>query len=334
MPPQTHIRPVAAREMPGRDADDLAAMYRRPTFMLRRAYQVAESIFDREFAILGLTMAQYDVLLALASISALDQSALARVLGLDPSNAAAVVTRLLKRGLISRTRHASDRRKIALALSKSGQVALRRGKERATTVSRLFVAPVEPLEIPIFCSLLSVIAHEHVDTAALWTPIATDDRLPPTPLHRRCEDPCFLIRRAYQVASAAFTEASAAFGITSRQFAMLTAIMSRPGIDQITLAGLAGSDRSTTALVVSNLEAAKLIKRNPDPGDRRRWLLTASAAGTRSWKNVSRIGERVQARVLSPLTPPQRQHVVLLLEKLLSTHNAHVRAPLYVNSER
>jgi DNA-binding MarR family transcriptional regulator len=333
MPPQTHIRLIAAREIPQRDADDLAAMYRRPTFMLRRAFQVAESIFDREFAAVGLTMAQYDVLLALVSISALDQSALARALGLDPSNAAAVVTRLLKRGLISRTRHASDRRKVTLALSKSGQAALRRGKERATTVSRLFVAPVEPLEIPIFRSLLSVIAHQHVDTAALWTPIATDDR-PSTPLRRRYEDPCFLIRRAYQVASAAFTEASAAFGITSRQFAMLTAIVSRPGIDQITLAGLAGSDRSTTALVVSNLEAAKLIKRNPDPEDRRRWLLTASAAGIRSWKNISRIGERVQARVLSPLTPRQRQHVVLLLEKLLSTHNAHVRAPLYTDSER
>lgn len=302
--------------------------------MLRRLFQVAESIFDREFAAIGLTMAQYDVLLALASVSGLDQSALARVLGLDPSNAAAVVSRLLKRGLINRQRHPSDRRKVVLALSKSGRDALRGAEERAITVSRLFVAPAEPAEAPVLRSLLSTIAHQNVDMAAPWAPVARDERSCKTALYRRYEDPCFLVRRAYQVASAMFNEASVELDITSRQFAMLTAIASRPGIDQITLAGIGGSDRSTTALVVSNLEASRLIKRNPDPEDRRRWLLTASPAGIDAWKKVSKLGEGVQERLLSPFTPRQRRRFAELLEKLLATHNAHVRAPLYEKPKR
>lgn len=330
---QPHIRADTSRDPPANKADDLAAMYKRPTFMLRRAFQVAESIFDREFAAVGMTMPQLDVLLAIASLSIVDQSALARVLGLDPSNAAAVVTRLLKRGLITRTRHPSDRRKVVLALSKSGRGKLRGATKRAATVSRLFLAPIELDETSTFRSLLSAIARQRTDTAAPWTPAVPNDRPANTALSLRYEDPCFLIRRAYQVASAMFTDASAAFNITSRQFAMLTIIVSRPGIDQITLAGLCGSDRSTTALVVSNLESSGLVKRNPDVEDRRRWLLTASSAGKDIWKKVSKLGERVQARFLSPLTAPQRRNFVALLEKLLSTHNAHVRAPLYIDPE-
>lgn len=304
--------------------------------MLRRLFQVAESIFDREFAAVGLTMAQYDVLLALASVSGLDQSALARVLGLDPSNAAAVVSRLLERGMINRQRHPSDRRKVVLALSKSGRDAVRGAKERAIMVSRLFVAPAEPGEAPVLHTLLSTIAHQHVDMAAPWAPVALDERSRSgdAALCRRYEDPCFLIRRAYQVASAMFSEASAEFDITSRQFSMLNAIVSRPGIDQITLAGLCGSDRSTTALVVSNLEASGLIKRNPDPEDRRRWLLTASPAGIDIWKKVSKLGEGVQERLLSSFTPRQRRRFAELLERLLATHNAHVRTPLYEKPKR
>ena len=93
------------------------------------------------------------------------------------------------------------------------------------------------------------------------------------------EAPGHLIRRAQQLAVAIFMEETAGFDATPVQFAILNALMDDPGEDQITLSGRVAFDPATFGSVIGRLEAKGWVKREADPGDRRRKLLWATAEG-------------------------------------------------------
>ena len=89
--------------------DDL---YRRPGFMIRRAHQIAVSLFLDETGALGITNRQYGILFALAQQPGIDQISVARLLGLDRSTTGMVIKKLEQAGLIGRDVGARDRRRV------------------------------------------------------------------------------------------------------------------------------------------------------------------------------------------------------------------------------
>lgn len=132
--------------------------------------------------------------------------------------------------------------------------------------------------------------------------------------------PGHLIRRAQQVAVAIFMEEAGEHDVTPVQFAILHALLDDPGEDQVTLAGKVAFDAATFGSVISRLEAKGWVRREADPGDRRRKLLWLTTAGERAALSLKRPVAKAQRRILEPLEPAEREALVALLAKLVRGH--------------
>lgn len=133
--------------------------------------------------------------------------------------------------------------------------------------------------------------------------------------------PGHLIRRAHQLAISIFAEKTTAFDITPVQFAMLNALMDDPGEDQITLAGKVAFDAATSGAVIARLEAKGLLRRDADPKDKRRKLLTATKAGEKTVIAMKTAVADVQGQIMQPLTLSEAEQLTSLLSKLVAGHD-------------
>jgi len=129
--------------------------------------------------------------------------------------------------------------------------------------------------------------------------------------------PGHLVRRAHQRAVAIFMEEAAAFDVTPVQFAILNALVDQPGEDQITLAGRVALDAATLGAVIARLHARGLVRRESDPRDRRRKLLWITPAGEALVAQMVRPAERVQERLMEPLSAEEQARLVELLARLV-----------------
>jgi DNA-binding MarR family transcriptional regulator len=134
--------------------------------------------------------------------------------------------------------------------------------------------------------------------------------------------PGHLIRRAHQLSVSIFAEKTAAFDITPVQFAMLNALMDEPGEDQITLAGKVAFDAATSGAVIARLEAKGLLRRDADPKDKRRKLLTATKDGEKIVLDMKAAVGDVQSQIMKPLTDTEAEQLTGLLNKLVAGHVA------------
>lgn len=134
--------------------------------------------------------------------------------------------------------------------------------------------------------------------------------------------PGHLIRRAHQLSVAIFAEQTAAFDITAVQFAMLNALIEEPGTDQITLAGKVAFDAATSGAVIARLEAKGLLRRDADPKDKRRKLLTATEEGEKIVVAMKTAVADVQVEIMQPLTKLEARQLTTLLAKLVAGHDA------------
>ena len=134
--------------------------------------------------------------------------------------------------------------------------------------------------------------------------------------------PGHLIRRAHQLSVAIFAEQTAAFDITAVQFAMLNALIEEPGTDQITLAGKVAFDAATSGAVIARLEAKGLLRRDADPKDKRRKLLTATEEGEKIVVAMKTAVADVQVDIMQPLSKHEARQLTTLLAKLVAGHDA------------
>ena len=137
-----------------------------------------------------------------------------------------------------------------------------------------------------------------------------------------------MIRRAHQIAVSVFMHETAEHGVTPTQFGILDLLRHRPGVDQITLARLLGLDRSTTGMVVKTLEAAHLVARMTDAGDKRRRTLGLTPEGLSLLERLQTPAAQAVEALLRPLSPRERTTFLRLLGKLTAAFNATARVPL------
>lgn len=133
--------------------------------------------------------------------------------------------------------------------------------------------------------------------------------------------PGFLLRRAHQIASALFMEEAAALGVTTTQFGMLTVLAAREPIDQIGIAKLLKLDRSTTGLVVKNLEERALIERITDPEDRRRRVLRLTEKGRDMLEALAKPSKAAHDRGLSVFDAGEAKAFIALLTRFVDGHD-------------
>jgi DNA-binding MarR family transcriptional regulator len=115
--------------MPLSNLNALHLLYDRPGFLLRRAHQISISIFEQECQSIKLTPVQYSILTVLHTLPGIDQSRLARKLGLDKVTALRVLRDLESRRLITRSAHPSDKRSYSLTLSCDGQILFKESQK-------------------------------------------------------------------------------------------------------------------------------------------------------------------------------------------------------------
>jgi DNA-binding MarR family transcriptional regulator len=123
-------------------SDDLALLYARPGFWLRRVHQISAAVFEDECRTVGLTPAQFGVLTVLQSTPGLDQSSLARALGFDKVTVLRVLRGLEARGLVQRAPAPGNRRNIAVTLSTEGEKLLLSAQKPAERAYNRLMSPL------------------------------------------------------------------------------------------------------------------------------------------------------------------------------------------------
>ena len=122
------------------------------------------------------------------------------------------------------------------------------------------------------------------------------------------------------MAVAVFMEETSAFDATPVQFAILNALIDDPGEDQITLSNRVAFDPATFGSVIGRIEAKGWVKREADPGDRRRKLLWITPHGEKVALGMKRAVAKAQQRIVAPLAVDEREQLSALLGKLIAGH--------------
>ena len=128
-----------------------------------------------------------------------------------------------------------------------------------------------------------------------------------------------LIRRLHQQSVQVFqaqTQA-AGFDLTSVQFAALNAIAEQPDIDQASLATAISFDRATIGGVIERLERKELLQRVVCTQDRRARRLRLTPQGEQLLTACRPVVDALQADILAPLAPDEREVFLHLASKAL-----------------
>jgi DNA-binding MarR family transcriptional regulator len=143
------------------------------------------------------------------------------------------------------------------------------------------------------------------------------------------EKPGHLARRFQQIAVAVFhAEVEAAgFDLTPVQYAALTTIVARPGIDQATLAGSIAYDRTTITGVVDRLALKGLVVRQSNRRDRRVRELVTTEEGRRILDGIEPAVQAAQRSMLRGLNADESDLLIRLLQKAVAAGNELSRAP-------
>jgi DNA-binding MarR family transcriptional regulator len=134
--------------------------------------------------------------------------------------------------------------------------------------------------------------------------LTAPSRLAPggVPLSRICGH---LLRRSHQVHSLLWAQEFGA-ELTSPQYAVLTALAGRPGIDQAQLGDLVALDKSSAADVVARLARRLWVSRERDPRDARRNVLALTPAAAIALRHLAPTSARVQELILDPVPARHR----------------------------
>jgi DNA-binding MarR family transcriptional regulator len=139
--------------------DDLSIdVYDQPGHLLRRAHQIAVSMF---YTTIGydVTPIQYAVLRILQDHPGIDQVTLARYCALDTSTAADLAVRLEERALVKRMMPMKSKRFRLLHLTSEGAALLKKLVPSVYMMNRRLVEPLTKEEQKVFLRLLKKFVH-------------------------------------------------------------------------------------------------------------------------------------------------------------------------------
>jgi DNA-binding MarR family transcriptional regulator len=149
-------------------------------------------------------------------------------------------------------------------------------------------------------------------------------REPPTAdgtFSRILQMPTWLITRANAHSHRLLAEGFAAAGFRGYHYRLLAALEEFGPASQAALGRRTGIDRSDVVAALNELADRGLIKRSPDPDDRRRNIITMTPAGTEQLRALDPVLAGVQEKLLAPLSPAERTRFIGLLTRLLD-HDA------------
>lgn len=100
-------------------------------------------------------------------------------------------------------------------------------------------------------------------------------------------------------------------------YAALASLQEHGPGSQATLSRRTGIYRSDMVGVLNELAERGLVERAPDPGDRRRNVITITTQGRRHLRRLDKVLDDLHEQLLAPLLPAERDQFVHLLTRLL-----------------
>jgi DNA-binding MarR family transcriptional regulator len=284
---------AATRQVADGSRPPVLPLHATPGHLLRRAQQVHTAMWA-EYVQLELTGPQYGVLASLAQEPLIDQMRLGELASLDKNNTADIVRRLTRRGWISRSVDTADQRRRVLELTPPAKVAMRQITPAAQRVQDALLELVPEEGRDALVRMLCVIAYQQGEPSSAAAP---PDELPILSFRRT---PGYLIRRSQQVHGTVWAR-HVGTELTGPQYAVLVALATEPGADQVTVGRLASLDRSSTADIVARLLRTGWVQQERRPGYGRRSILNlTSKAEEGLWQITPRVAA-AQRDLLSPL---------------------------------
>lgn len=156
---KTKKRGSRSAPRPPPPAADLGMLDELLGYHLRRAQAAVFGDFMRTMAQDRITPGQFGVLTLIRQNPGLNQSGLARLLGIERSTMVAVIDGLEERGLVARKKSGSDKRAYLLALTKAGNALLARVEPKVRRHEKRIAADLDTDEVASLVHLLKRVAE-------------------------------------------------------------------------------------------------------------------------------------------------------------------------------
>lgn len=133
--------------------------------------------------------------------------------------------------------------------------------------------------------------------------------------------PSWLLTQTAQHAHRLVGEGFSAVGARGYHYRLLATLERFGPASQATLGRRSGIHLSDMVAAINELADDELVERAPDPADRRRNIISLTAAGQRQLRRLDKRLANTQDALLAPLSPEERQRLTELLSTLLDHHN-------------
>lgn len=130
--------------------------------------------------------------------------------------------------------------------------------------------------------------------------------------------PSWLASQLARRGAALVGESLAQEGVGRQHFAVLTSLAEQGPASQAALGRRLWIDRSDLHALITELDRDDLIARVRDPEDRRRNIVTLTAAGKALLKRLDKRVDAAQTALLEPLSAAERRELVRLLDRVVS----------------
>jgi DNA-binding MarR family transcriptional regulator len=115
-------------------------------------------------------------------------------------------------------------------------------------------------------------------------------------------------------------EGFSAVGARGYHYRLLATLEEFGPASQAALGRRSGIHLSEMVAAINELAEHQLVERAPDPVDRRRNVISLTAAGKRQLRRLEKQLAECQDELLAPLSPEERQRLTELLSRLLDHH--------------
>ena len=137
----------------------LDIFFSRAGHLIRRMNQISVAIFIEETRSLGLTTVQYAALNMIDEVPNIDQARLSAMIAFDTTTLVKVLDRLSEKGLITRTRSQTDRRKQLLNVTPQGQKVVRKIQPMIDRSEQRILAPLSASDRRKFMEMLTQLVN-------------------------------------------------------------------------------------------------------------------------------------------------------------------------------
>jgi DNA-binding MarR family transcriptional regulator len=128
----------------------------------------------------------------------------------------------------------------------------------------------------------------------------------------------FLLARLGMESRRRFVRMMAEHKLTTHHFALLLAIEEHGSLPQQQLSRIMGVDPRNAVPIIDELERRKLIERQPNSQDRRRYDVSLTPTGRTIMKHLHRAGTKLEEDMLKPLNDGERRSFHRLLLKVFA----------------